>query len=94
MSHQLQIKGLSAEVCERLLASPDRNFRSLDQEALARIQFSFEREDSIRAKQLQSLVDEGLTGMVRPGSAARLRIIAAQARAICLVHKRSGWSLL
>jgi len=81
MSHQLQVKGLSDEVRERLQASANRNFRSLNQEALARIQFSFEIEDSLRAKQFQKLVDEGLAGTEQPGSVARLRDIAAQARA-------------
>jgi hypothetical protein len=81
MSHQLQVKGLSVEVRERLQASADRNFRSLNQEALARIQFSFDLEDSLRSKHLQALMDEGLAGPARPGSVARLREIAAQARA-------------
>ncbi len=78
MSHQLQVKGLSDEVRERLQASADRNFRSLNQEALARIQFSFEVEDSLRAKQFQKLVDEGLAGTESPGSVARLRDLAAE----------------
>lgn len=65
---------------QRLQASADRNFRSLNQEALARIQFSFEIEDSLRARQFQKLVDEGLAGNERPGSMARLRKIAGKAR--------------
>ena len=65
---------------ERLQASADRNFRSLNQEALARIQFSFEIEDSLRAKQFQKLVDEGLAGTKRSGSVAHLRDIATRAR--------------
>lgn len=73
---------MSDEVRERLQASADRNFRSLNQEALARIQFSFEVEDSLRANQFQKLVDEGLAGTERSGSVARLRDIAAQARAL------------
>jgi D-alanine-D-alanine ligase-like ATP-grasp enzyme len=51
VSNQIQVKGISDEVRERLQASADRNFRSLNQEALARIQFSFEIEDSLRSKQ-------------------------------------------
>ena len=81
MSNQIQVKGISDEVRERLQASADRNFRSLNQEALARIQFSFEIEDSLRSKQFQKLVDEGLAGTERPGSGSRLREIAAKARA-------------
>ena len=45
MSYQLQVKGVTDEIKERLTASAERNFRSLNQEALARIQFSFEIED-------------------------------------------------
>jgi len=41
---------VSEEMRERLNASAERNFRSLNQEALARIQFSFELEDALRAK--------------------------------------------
>ena len=74
---------MSDEVRERLQASADRNFRSLNQEALARIQFSFEIEDSLRSKQFQKLVDEGVAGTERPGSVSRLREIAAKARAAC-----------
>ena len=81
MSHQLQVKGVTDEIKERLAASAERNFRSLNQEALARIQFSFEVEDSLRAKALQKKVDEGLAGKSRPGTLARLRAIAAKARA-------------
>jgi hypothetical protein len=81
MSHQLQVKGMSDEVRERLQASADRNFRSLNQESLARIQFSFEIEDSLHAKQYQKQVDEGLAGTERPGSVTRLREIGAKARA-------------
>ena len=81
MSSQLQVKGVSEEVRERLQASADRNFRSLNQEALARIQFSFEMEDTLRSRKLQKLMDEGLAGAVRPGSVSRLREAAAKARA-------------
>jgi hypothetical protein len=81
MSHQLQVKGVTDEIKERLAASAERNFRSLNQEALARIQFSFEIEDSLRSKTLQKKIDEGLAGTARPGSLARLRTIAAKARA-------------
>ena len=80
MSYQLQVKGVSEEMRERLNASAERNFRSLNQEALARIQFSFELEDALRAKTLEKLIDEGLAGKVLPGSVSRLRQIAAKAR--------------
>ena len=81
MSYQLQVKGMTDEMKERLAASAERNFRSLNQEALARIQFSFEIEDSLRSKTLQKMIDEGMAGTARPGTLARLREIAAKARA-------------
>jgi TraY domain len=81
MSHQIQVKGVTDEIKERLAASAKRNFRSLNQEALARIQFSFEIEDSLRSKTLQKMIDEGLAGKERPGTLTRLREIAAKARA-------------
>jgi len=81
MSYQLQVKGVTDEMKERLAASAERNFRSLNQEALARIQFSFEIEDSLRSKTLQKMIDEGMAGTTRPGTLARLREIAAKARA-------------
>jgi hypothetical protein len=81
MSHQLQVKGVTDEIKERLSASAGRNFRSVNQEALARIQFSFEIEDSLRSKTLQKMIDEGLAGSAHPGTLARLRAIALKARA-------------
>jgi hypothetical protein len=81
MSHQIQVKGVTDEIKERLAASAERNFRSLNQEALARIQFSFEIEDSLRSKTLQKMIDEGFAGKERPGTLTRLREIAAKARA-------------
>jgi hypothetical protein len=81
VSYQLQVKGVTDEMKERLAASAERNFRSLNQEALARIQFSFEIEDSLRSKTLQKMIDEGMAGTARPGTLARLREIAAKARA-------------
>jgi hypothetical protein len=81
MSSQLQVKGVTDEIKERLAASAERNFRSVNQEALARIQFSFEIEDSLRSKTLQKMIDEGLAGSSRPGTLTRLRAIAAKARA-------------
>jgi len=76
----LQVKGIPAELRERLEASAARNFRSLNQEALARIQFSFDIEDRSRATHLNQLIDEGLKGEPHAGNAARLRNLAAQAR--------------
>jgi hypothetical protein len=80
MTNMLQVKGIPTELRERLVASATRNFRSLNQEALARIQFSFEVEDRRRAAELNLLVGEGLKGEPHAGSAERLREIAAKAR--------------
>jgi hypothetical protein len=79
MTTMLQVKGIPAELRERL-DSAARNFRSLNQEALARIQFSFDVEDRSQASQLNQLIGQGLEGEPRAGSAARLREIAAKAR--------------
>ncbi len=76
----LQVKGISPEIRERLEAAAARNFRSLNQEALARIQFSFEVEDSRHLAGLNRLIAEGLHGEERPGGVARLRELAAKAR--------------
>jgi hypothetical protein len=81
MSNQLQVKGLTDELKERLSASAARNFRSLNQEALARIQFSYEVEDSLRAAALEKKIDEGLNAKKSPGSVSRLRELAAKGRA-------------
>jgi len=79
MSYQLQVKGVTDEIKERLAASAERNFRSVNQEALARIQFSFEMEDSLRSKTLQKMIDEGLAGSSRPGRMAEaLELIIGQ----------------
>jgi hypothetical protein len=82
MSSQLQVIGVMDEIKERLAASAERNFRSVNQEALARIQFSFEIEDSLRSKTLQKMIDEGLAGASCPGTLTRLRAIAAKAHAV------------
>jgi len=80
MTSMLQVKGIPPELRERLEASAARNFRSLNQEALARIQYSFEVEDGNRSAELNRLIGEGLKGEPHAGSAARLREIAAKAR--------------
>lgn len=80
MTSMLQVKGIPAELRERLQASAARNFRSLNQEALARIQYSFDVEDRSRTVELNKLIGDGLNGESHSGSAARLREIAAKAR--------------
>ena len=81
MSADLQVKGMPREMKSRLTASAGRNFRSLNQEALARIEMSFDIEDALVAKTQQAWIDEALAGKFRPGSLDRLRDLAAKARA-------------
>ena len=81
MNKTIQVKGATKELRSRLESSAERNFRSLNQEALARIAFSFELEDAIVSKMHQKWVDEALAGTFRPGSIARLKRIASKAKA-------------
>ena len=78
----IAVKGASIELHHRLEASAEKNHRSLNQEALARLEMSFAVEDAARSKIHQAWVDEALAGDFKPGSAARLRQIAARARVL------------
>ena len=80
MSKTIQVKGASEELRSRLATSAERNYRSLNQEALARIEFSFDIEDALMSGAHQKWIDEGLAATFRPGSIARLKRIAAQAK--------------
>jgi hypothetical protein len=81
MNKTIQVKGASEELRSRLESSAERNFRSLNQEALARLQFSFDVEDALLSQVHQKWIDEALAGQLRPGSIERLKRVAAQARA-------------
>ena len=81
MSKTIQVKGASEELRMRLESSAERNFRSLNQEALARLEFSFDIEDALLSKTHQKLIDEALAGTLRRGSIDRLKRIAAKAKA-------------
>jgi len=81
MSKTIQVKGASEELRSRLESSAERNFRSLNQEALARIEFSFDIEDALMTKTHQKWIDEALAGTFRRGSIARLKNIAAKTKA-------------
>jgi hypothetical protein len=81
MSKMIQVKGASVELRSRLETSAERNFRSLNQEALARLEFSFDIEDALMTKIHQQWIDEALAGTLKPGSLERLRQIAAKAKA-------------
>ena len=77
----IQVKGASDELRVRLQRSAERNFRSLNQEALARLEFSFEVEDALMSRRDQIWIDEAMAGTLRPGSIERLKQIAAKAKA-------------
>jgi hypothetical protein len=81
MSADLQVKGIPKELKTRLAASAGRNFRSINQEAMARIEMSFDLEDALVSKTQQKWIDEALAGEFRPGSLDRLRNLAAKAKA-------------
>jgi hypothetical protein len=80
MSMTIQVKGASEELRSRLESSAQRNFRSLNQEALARLEFSFDIEDALSTRIHQGWIDEALAGTLRSGSLDRLRRIAAKAK--------------
>ena len=82
MSKTLQVKVASETVRARLAASASGNFRTVDQEALARLERSFEIEDALASRTQQKWVYEALAGEMRPGSVKRLCIIARKARAL------------
>jgi hypothetical protein len=82
MSATLQLKPTSTTFFERLRASAKRNFRTVDKEALARLERSFDLEDAAATRTQQQWVDEALQGELRPGSVTRLRQLAAKARAV------------
>ena len=77
MSKAIQVKGVSEELRSRLGSSAERSFRSLNQEALARPQFSFDVEDALLSQVHQKWIDEALAGTLRSGSIQRLKRIAA-----------------
>jgi hypothetical protein len=60
--------------------SASRNFRSLNQEALARLELSFRLEDAAQTQTHQAWIDEAMAGTFRPGSTARVREICTAAR--------------
>ena len=82
MSKTLQVKVASETLRARLSASASDNFRTVDQEALVRLERSFEIEDALVSPTHQKWVDEALSGEMRPGSVKRLRTIARKARAL------------
>ena len=82
MSKTVQVKVASETLRTRLKASASENFRTVDQEVLARLERSFEIEDLLVTRTHQRWVKEALAGKMRPGSVKRLRSIARKARAL------------
>jgi hypothetical protein len=81
MHKTIQVKGISEELRSRLKVSAERNYRSLNQEALARLEFSFDIEDTLASTLHQKWIDEAMASTLKPGSIAKLRRIAAAAKA-------------
>ena len=79
-SDLLQIKGNKPVLKSRLAASAQKNNRSLNQEAIERLERSFEIEDTLVTARDQKWINEAMAGKFRSGSVARLRDIAARAR--------------
>lgn len=76
----IQVKGAPDALRERLQASAEKNHRSLNQEALERLERSFEIEDAMVSARDQKWIDEAMASEFRPGSVARIREICARAR--------------
>lgn len=65
----LTLKGIPSEIHERLKSSAGSNFRSITQEAFARLQMSFDLEEAAATKLHQSWIDEAIaSGPARPAS--------------------------
>ncbi len=80
MGSLIQVKGASEVLRERLITSARKNHRSLNQEALERLEKSFEFEDALVSARDQKWMDQALAGEFRAGSVARLRQIARKTR--------------
>ena len=81
MSDTIQLKSIPPVLKQRLAASAEASRRSLNQEALARLEHSFEIEDALATRTHQKWIDEALTGKFQAGSLARLRGVCRKARA-------------
>jgi hypothetical protein len=57
----ITIKAIPDEMHQRLKREAEANFRSLNQEALARIERTFEIDGALNAKRDQKWIDEALT---------------------------------
>ena len=57
---QLLIKDLPEELHSQLVQEASANFRTPDQEALARIEMSFQMQDAFSTQRVQGWIDEAL----------------------------------
>jgi len=65
----LTLKGIPVEIHERLKSSATSNFRSITQEAFARLQMSFDIEEAAATKLHQSWIDQAVaSGAARPAA--------------------------
>jgi len=77
----LTLEEVPEDLLRQLEASAAKNHRTLAGEILARLEMSFAAAYAARTRTHQAWVDEALAGDFRPGSANRLRPLAALARA-------------
>jgi hypothetical protein len=76
----LTLKGIPSEIHERLKSSAGSNFRSITQEAFARLQMSFDMEEATATKLHQSWIDEAIaSGPARPASKNQWRQVRRRA---------------
>jgi len=72
----ITLKGLPVDLHGQLKLEAKANFRSLSQEALARLQRSFEIDAALRTKRDQRLIDEALaSGPEEPLTRAKMNKI-------------------
>jgi len=90
MSKTIQIKGAPEELRVLLTASAARNFRSLNQEALARIKMRFDLEALLAAKIEQKWIDEAMSGAFRRTSVKKLTAIADKVKAAAWGDESAG----
>jgi len=57
----ITLKSIPAEIHERLKSSAESNFRSITQEAFARLQMSFDVEEAAATELHQTWIDEAMS---------------------------------
>jgi len=76
----LTLKDIPAEIHERLKTSAGSNFRSITQEAFARLQLSFDVEEAAATKLHQSWIDQAIaSGPAQPARKNQWREIQKRA---------------